>query len=230
VSREFADALRPTLSIEGDTRPFPVRRIWCVGRNYAEHAREMGADPDREPPFFFGKPADAVTPGGTLAFPRATSDLHHEVELAVALGGHGRDLTPEAAGSLIFGYALALDMTRRDLQAEAKRLARPWDMGKGFDQSCPIGPIRPADSPAPPRQGRLSLAVNGQVRQHGDVAEMIWSLSECVAALSRLVDLMPGDVLLTGTPAGVGSVRPGDLLEARCDLAPSLSVTYAGEA
>ncbi len=163
--------------------------------------------------------------GGKLSFPIATKDLHHEVELAVALKGGGRQLSADAAQALIFGYAVALDMTRRDLQAEAKRLARPWDMAKGFDQSCPISALRPASAPTALR-GELSLSVNGAMRQRGDLSDMIWSPSECLAVLSTLVELRAGDLLLTGTPAGVGSVAAGDVLEAQCALTPSLQVQY----
>jgi fumarylpyruvate hydrolase len=218
---------RATIPIEGSRDVFPVRRIFCVGRNYAEHAREMGGDPNREPPFFFSKPADAVVPlGGRLNFPMATSDLHHEVELAVALKGGGRQLSVAAAQALIFGYAVALDMTRRDLQAEAKRLARPWDMAKGFDQSCPIGALRPAASAASALRGPLQLSVNGAIRQRGDLSDMIWSPAECLGVLSTLVELRAGDLLLTGTPAGVGPVAAGDVLEATCALTSTLQVQY----
>ena len=218
---------RATIPVEGSQELFPVRRIFCVGRNYAEHAREMGGDPNREPPFFFTKPADALVPmGGKLNFPIATKDLHHEVELAVALKGGGRQLSADAAETLIFGYAVALDMTRRDLQAEAKRLARPWDMAKGFDQSCPISALRPTASPA--LRGELKLSVNGEVRQRGDLSDMIWSPSECLAVLSTFVELRAGDLLLTGTPAGVGAVAAGDVLEAKCALTPALQVQYLG--
>ena len=218
---------RATIPIEGSQAGFPVRRIFCVGRNYVEHAREMGGDPNREPPFFFAKPADAVVPmGGNLHFPMATQNLHHEVELAVALKGGGRQLTAAAAQGLIFGYAVALDMTRRDLQAEAKRLARPWDMAKGFDQSCPIGALRPAAPASIALSGELELSVNGVIRQRGDLSDMIWTPGECLAALSTLVELRAGDVLLTGTPAGVGPVAAGDLLEARCAITPALHVQY----
>ncbi len=220
---------RATIPVEGTHELFPVRRIFCVGRNYAEHAREMGGDPNREPPFFFTKPADAIVPmGGTLSFPVATKDLHHEVELAVALEGGGSQLSAEAAQKLIFGYAVALDMTRRDLQAEAKRLARPWDMAKGFDQSCPIGALRPAASASTALRGELLLSVNGEMRQRGDLSDMIWSPGECLAVLSTLVELRAGDLLLTGTPAGVGPVAAGDVLEARCALTPALQVHYLG--
>src|SRR5258708_21616538 len=169
---------RATIPVEGSHELFPVRRIFCVGRNYAEHAREMGGDPNREPPFFFTKPADALVPmGGKLSFPIATKDLHYEVELAVALKGDGRHLAADAAQALIFGYAVALDMPRRDPQAEAKRLARPWDMAKGFDQSCPISALRPASAPTALR-GALSLSVNGAMRHRGDLSYMIWSPRE----------------------------------------------------
>src|ERR1700676_572338 len=218
---------RATFPVEGTNELFPVRRIFCVGRNYAEHAREMGGDPNREPPFFFTKPADALVPmGGKLSFPIATKDLHHEVDLAVALKGGGRQLTADAAEALIFGYAVALDMTRRDLQAEAKRLARPWDMAKGFDQYCPISALRPAASASTALRGELKLSVNGEIRQHGDLSDMIWSPGECLAVLSTLVELRAGDLLLTGTPAGVGPVAAGDVLEARGALTPGLQVHF----
>ena len=218
---------RATVPVEGSHGLFPVRRIFCVGRNYAEHAREMGADPNREPPFFFTKPADALVPmGGKLSFPVATRDLHHEVKLVVALKGGGRQLSADAAPALIFGYAVALDMTRRDLQAEAKRLARPWDMAKGFDQSCPISALRPAASASAALRGELLLSVNGETRQRGDLSDMIWSPSECLAVLSTMVELRAGDLLLTGTPAGVGPVAAGDVLQATCALTPALQVQY----
>src|SRR6267154_3587197 len=203
----FEPPIVPSVAVAEMKARLPVRRIFCVGRNYAEHAREMGGDTNREPPFFFTKPADALVPmGGKLSFPIATKDLHYEVELAVALKGGGRQLSADAAQALIFGYAVALDMTRRDLQAEAKRLARPWDMAKGFDQSCPISALRPAASASTALRGELLLSVNGEVRQRGDLSDMIWSPSECLAVLSTLVELRAGDLLLTGTPAGVGAV------------------------
>jgi fumarylpyruvate hydrolase len=223
----FPPPLTPAIAIEGTGLFFPVRRIWCVGRNYAEHAREMGGDALREPPFFFGKPPDAVVPGGgDLPYPAATNELHHEVELAVAIRGGGSDIAVEDAHRHVFGCALALDMTRRDLQAEAKRMARPWDMAKGFDQSCPISAIRSADRIGDMGAGQIWLAINGEERQRGNISDMIWSVAECIAALSELVRLAPGDLLLTGTPAGVGPVAPGDLLEARCDLTPALTLKY----
>ncbi len=217
----------PAIPIAGSSQLFPVRRIWCVGRNYAEHAREMGSDPTREPPFFFAKPGDAVVPfGGVLAYPAATLDLHHEVELAVAIGKGGRDIGAADAAGHIFGYAVALDMTRRDLQAEAKRTARPWDMAKGFDQSCPISAIRTDIDAASFASARICLSVGGEVRQTAQLGDMIWSVEECVAALSRLVELQPGDLLLTGTPAGVGPVSAGEQLEAVCEGIGELQVEY----
>jgi fumarylpyruvate hydrolase len=218
----------PVLPVAGTGATFPVRRIWCVGRNYAEHAREMGADPQREVPFFFAKPSDAVVPlGGTLPFPKATHDLHHEVELAVAIGVAGNDIEPGAALDHVFGYAVALDMTRRDLQSEAKRTGRPWDMGKGFDQSCPISAIKRARDIGHPSSGPITLAVNDVEKQKGDLDQMIWSVADCIAALSRLVTIAPGDLLLTGTPAGVGPVMPGDILKADCVGVGTLKVVYA---
>lgn len=223
----FPQADQPAIPIHGDTRLFPVRRIWCVGRNYEDHAREMGGDPEREPPFFFAKPADAVVPeGGELGFPCATSDLQYEAELAVAISGYGSSLNVEEARSLVFGYAVALDMTRRDIQAEAKRSSRPWDMAKGFDRSCPISPIRTVAEAGYLMAGRLHLDVNGQRRQETDLKNMIWSIEECLVALSRLVEIRPGDILLTGTPAGVGTVHRGDQLHAVCEKVGQLSVTY----
>jgi fumarylpyruvate hydrolase len=193
---------------------FPVRRIFCVGRNYAAHAREMGGDPNREPPFFFTKPADAILTGGAdMPYPPATQDLHHEVELVVAIGTGGADIAEAAASAHIWGYAAGIDMTRRDLQGEAKKLGRPWDMGKGFDHSAPIGELVPAKELGKYKDGHILLNVNGVARQEGDIADMIWSVAEVIAALSRLVRLEPGDLIFTGTPEGVAAVRPGDVLE-----------------
>ena len=193
---------------------FPVRRIFCVGRNYAAHAREMGSDPDREPPFFFTKPADAVLAGGAdMPYPPATSLLHHEMELVVALGSGGADIAVAEALGHVWGYAAGLDMTRRDLQNAAKQAGKPWDMGKGFDHSAPIGDIVPAASVADPTRGRIALAVNGVVRQQGDLSDLIWSVAETVAFLSGLVRLAAGDLIFTGTPEGVAAVQRGDLLE-----------------
>lgn len=193
---------------------FPVRRVYCVGRNYAEHAREMGGDPAREEPFFFAKPADALVVGGAaIPYPPATGDLHHEMELVVAIGTGGANIPVSAALGHVFGYAAGLDMTRRDLQAAAKKAGRPWDMAKGFDFSAPIGTIAPATDTGHPGTGAIRLTVNGRVRQEADLADMIWSVPEIVAALSRLVTLAAGDLVFTGTPAGVGPVVRGDRLE-----------------
>ncbi|MCS6855079.1 MAG: fumarylacetoacetate hydrolase family protein [Elioraea sp.] len=220
---------QPALPVFGTDLLFPVRRIWCVGRNYAEHAREMGHDPDREPPFFFAKPADAiVASGATIPFPMATEELHHEIELVVAIGKGGVAIDPARALEHVFGYAVGLDMTRRDRQAEAKRLSRPWEIGKAFDRSAPMSAIAPASRIGHPARGAVVLAVNGEIRQAGDLAQQIWSVAETIAHLSRLVELAPGDVVMTGTPAGVGPVRPGDRLEGRIEAVGELSVTYAG--
>ncbi|MGB3425528.1 MAG: fumarylacetoacetate hydrolase family protein [Castellaniella sp.] len=206
-----------TVAVQGTTARFPVRRIYCVGRNYAEHAREMG-DSGREPPFFFAKPADAVLnvaegAEGVLPYPPLTQDLHHEVELVAALGSGGRDLTPEQAAACIWGYAIGLDMTRRDLQGAAKKAGRPWETGKAFDHSAPIGPLHPAASAGAMARGAITLSVNGQPRQSGDLSDMIWSVPEAIAYLSTLFELRAGDLIYTGTPAGVGAVVAGDLLE-----------------
>lgn len=193
---------------------FPVRRLFCIGRNYADHAREMGADPDREPPFFFTAWAETVAPGGgTLPYPPGTADYHHEVELVVAIGGSGRDVRPEDALALVFGYAVGLDMTRRDLQTVAKKAGRPWDAGKNVERSKPVGVIRPATG-FDPGAGAMALTVNGDLRQSGDLSGQIWSVSEVIAHVSSLYRLEPGDLIFTGTPAGVGPVAPGDALVA----------------
>ena len=193
---------------------FPVRRIFCVGRNYAEHVREMGGDPTREAPFFFTKPADAVLTGGAgMPYPPRTSDLHHEMELVAAIGNGGSDIRPGEALRHVYGYAAGLDMTRRDLQNEAKKAGRPWDMSKGFDFSAPIGEIVPASRIGHPARGSIELKVNGKTRQSSDLNRMIWSVAETVAYLSGLVRLAPGDLIFTGTPEGVAAVSRGDLLE-----------------
>lgn len=216
-----------TVPVEGSDSAFPVARVFCVGRNYAEHTVEMGHDPDREPPFFFTKPADAVVPGGgTLPFPSATDDLHHEIELVVALGTGGTDLPPERALAHVFGYAIGLDMTRRDLQAEAKKAGRPWDMAKGFDRSAPMGGIRPVSMIGHPTEGAIWLRVGGESRQEGDLAQQIWKVPETIAYLSTLIELRPGDLIMTGTPRGVGRVLPGDRLEGHIERVGGLSVTY----
>ncbi len=220
----------PAIPVAGTDTLFPVRRIWCVGRNFAEHAREMGHDPNREPPFFFAKPADAIVlSGATIPFPPATADLHHEIELVVAIGKAGAAIDEAAALDHVFGYAVGLDMTRRDRQAEAKKLQRPWEIGKAFDQSCPITPISPASRIGHPAKGAIWLKVNGAIRQQGDLAQQIWSVPETIAYLSRLVALAPGDLIMTGTPAGVGAVKPGDRLEGHVDGVGDLAIAYAAE-
>ena len=193
---------------------FPVRRIFCVGRNYAEHAREMGADPDRELPFFFCKPADAlVINGADTPYPSMTSNLHHEMELVVAIGLGGHDIPEATALGHVWGYAAGLDMTRRDLQNAAKKEGKPWDMGKGFDASAPIGTLVPASRFPDPTKGKIELKVNGATRQVSDLSKLIWSVAETIAYLSKLVALAPGDLIFTGTPEGVAAVKQGDLLE-----------------
>ncbi|KDB08524.1 fumarylacetoacetate (FAA) hydrolase [Burkholderia sp. lig30] len=202
---------RPSVEIEQSSARFPVRRVFCVGRNYAEHAREMGADPDREPPFFFSKPADAVVPArGTIPYPPLTADLHHEIELVIAIGRGGRSIEPADALSRVWGYGVGVDLTRRDLQAQAKKLGRPWDWAKGFDASGPVTPLRPAAATGHPARGRIWLAVNGDVRQQGDLADMIWAVPDIVSYVSQAVELQAGDLIFTGTPAGVGALQPGD--------------------
>jgi fumarylpyruvate hydrolase len=216
------------LPIDGDERRFPVRRIYCVGRNYAAHAREMGHDPDREPPFFFTKPADAlVVGGGTIPYPPATKDLHHEVELVAALGKGGADIAEAQALDHVFGYAVGIDLTRRDLQAEAKELRRPWDMAKAFDRSAPCSALRPAAQIGHPERNPIRLLVNGQVRQESTLAHHIWSVAETVAYLSGLVELAPGDLIFMGTPEGVAAVRRGDVLEASVEGVGEFRVTIA---
>jgi fumarylpyruvate hydrolase len=217
-----------TLPVEGEARRFPVRRVFCVGRNYAAHAREMGHDPDREPPFFFTKPADALVPGGgTIPYPPATSDLHHEVELVAALGKGGADIPQAQALDHVFGYAVGIDLTRRDLQAEAKKLARPWDMAKAFDHSAPISALRPAVQIGHPERSPIRLAVNGEVRQASTLAHHIWSVAETIAYLSGLVELAPGDLIFMGTPEGVAAVQRGDRLAASIEGVGELEVTIA---
>jgi fumarylpyruvate hydrolase len=198
----------PSLVIADSTERFPVRRIFCVGQNYADHAREMGSDPERQPPFFFTKPADAVVDSGLhLPFPTKTQNLHHEVELVIALGRGGVDVRPADAVSMIFGFAVGIDLTRRDLQAEAKKAGRPWDMAKGFDHSAPMGPLRRG---IPPREGVIGLSIDGKARQAGDLSDMIWSVADIIAFLSTYVAVAAGDLIFTGTPAGVGPIQRGE--------------------
>jgi fumarylpyruvate hydrolase len=229
MSYVFPPAPPVALPVDGTDAAFPVARVFCVGRNYADHAVEMGHDPDREPPFFFMKPASAVVPpdGGPLPFPVATEDLHHEIELVVALGAGGESIPGGAALEHVFGYTIGLDMTRRDLQAKAKEMGRPWDMGKGFDRSAPMGVLRPVSAIGHPAAGAISLRVNGEPRQSGDLAQQIWKVPETIAYLSTLVELQAGDLIMTGTPAGVGRVVPGDILEGHIDGVGELRAEYA---
>ena len=215
-----------TVPVVGRDAVFPVARVFCVGRNYAEHAIEMGHDPDREPPFFFMKPADAVVPPGRLPFPTQTQDLHFEVELVVALGKGGREIPEDEALDHVFGYAVGLDMTRRDMQAEAKKLSRPWDMSKGFDQSAPTGPMRAADEIGHPERGAVWLRVNDELRQEGDLDQQIWKVPETISYLSTLVALRAGDLIMTGTPKGVGRAEPGDHLHGHIDGVGDVTVRY----
>jgi fumarylpyruvate hydrolase len=207
---------RTSLPVAGETGRFPVRRVFCVGRNYAEHTREMGEDPTRSPPIFFTKPADAVLPeGGEVPYPPATADLHHEVELVVALKGGGRGISTTRALDAVYGYAVGIDLTRRDLQAKAKKAGEPWDAAKGFDLGAPVGVLSPLESlDGHPTRGPIRLSVNGRVRQNGDLSQMIWSVPEIIHHLSALWELQAGDLIFTDTPSGVGPCGPGDRLEA----------------
>ena len=203
---------QPSLPIIGSKDRFPVRRIYCVGQNYAAHAREMGSNPDQEPPFFFSKPADAlVADGATIPYPPGTENLHHEAELVVAIGTGGTSIPRETALAHVWGYAVGNDLTRRDLQAAAKKIGRPWDMSKGFDNSAPCAPLHPASSTGHLTSGAINLTVNGETRQSSNLSDLIWSVADVIAYLSTLVDLMPGDLIFTGTPEGVGPLVPGDI-------------------
>jgi fumarylpyruvate hydrolase len=202
-----------SLAITGDSKRFPINRIFCVGRNYSDHAREMGHDPDREPPFFFMKPASTiVTDGADFPYPPLSKDVHHEIEMVVALGKGGANIKPEAALDHVFGYGVGLDMTRRDLQGEAKKMGRPWDTGKAFDAAAPCGPLVPSAKIGHPSSGAVTLTVNGKPRQTGDLRELIWNVPDTIAYLSTLFTLEPGDLIFSGTPAGVAAVQRGDVL------------------
>lgn len=228
----FAPAPVVAVPVAETGQRYCVHRIYCVGRNYEAHAREMGHDPDREPPFFFTKPADAVlyvAPGttGEFPYPSRSSNVHFEMELVVAIGKGGRDIPAEHAREHIYGYALGLDMTRRDLQAEAKKLGRPWDVAKGFDLSAPLGPIHRTSTVGHIERGAIWLDVNGANQQRADVAQMIWSIDETIAYLSTLYELQPGDLIFTGTPEGVGAVAKGDLMTGGVDGLGQFSVRVA---
>lgn len=221
-------ASRPTVAVAGLELRFPVRRIFCVGRNYPEHAREMGAADERAPPFFFMKPADAVVESGSeVPFPSRTSNLHHEIELVVALGRGGRDLRPGSALELVYGYSVGNDLTRRDVQAKLKDERKPWDVSKGFDHAAPLAPIVPAAKIGHPDSGRIWLEVNGRLRQNGDLAAMIWSVPELIVELSTWFELAAGDLIFTGTPAGVGPLQPGDRVRGGVDGVGELMHTMA---
>jgi len=220
---------QPTIPIVGRTDRFPVRRIYCIGRNYAAHAREMGSDPTREPPFFFQKPSDAiqfVPPGQTVdhPYPTLTKNYHYEIELVAALHKGGKDIPLETALQHVFGYAVGLDMTRRDLQAAMKKEEKPWEIGKSFDKSAPIGPLHPASSIGSFTEGKIWLKVNGQVKQSSDLKNMIWSVAEQISNLSKAFELMPGDIIYSGTPENVGPVVRGDVMEGYIERLPSISL------
>jgi fumarylpyruvate hydrolase len=217
-----------SLPVRGTTQLFPVHRIYCVGRNYAEHAIEMGHDPKREMPFFFQKNSDSLVPdGGKFPYPDRSTDVHHELELVVALAKGGKDIKPETALEHIFGYAVGLDMTRRDLQGEAKKLGRPWEVGKAFEHAAPCSAILRASEIGHPAKGTVWLDVNGQRRQTGDLAQLIWSVPEIIGHLSALFELRPGDLIFTGTPAGVGPVKRGDRLHGGVEGVGELRIEVA---
>jgi fumarylpyruvate hydrolase len=225
----------PSVPVAGTNQRFPVRHIFCVGRNYAEHAKEMGGDATREPPFFFTKAADAIVPVvppavGRVAYPMATKNYHHELELVVAIGKSGVNVAAADAQALVFGYAVGLDMTRRDLQNDMREKKRPWDIGKSFAQAAPIAPIHPIAQTGPLTRGEIVLDVNGAARQRGDLSDMIWDVPHMIEFLSRLYRLEPGDLVFTGTPAGVGPVVVGDRLDGRiAGLTPLSIEIVAGE-
>lgn len=216
----------PVVSIPVDGGgDFPVRRVYCIGRNYAAHAIEMGHDPNREAPFFFQKNPDNLDPSGEFPYPSQSSDVHHEVELVIALKSGGKNIPVDAAPDHVFGYAVSLDMTRRDLQSEAKKTGRPWEIGKAFERSGPVGPLKPVSAVGHRDQGRIELKVNGKVTQEGDLNQMIWKVPEMISYLSEYFELAPGDIIMSGTPSGVGPVNRGDKMEASIEGLGSLSVS-----
>ena len=222
----------PAVPVAGGADRFPVRHIYCVGRNYAEHAKEMGGDASKEPPFFFTKPADAVVPVvppavGTIAYPLATKNYHHEIELVVAIGSRGVKVAAEHALGLVWGYAVGLDMTRRDLQNDMREKKRPWDIGKSFAQAAPIAPIHPVAQTGHLAKGAIRLDVNGARRQQGDLADMIWAVPHTIAFLSTYYELLPGDLIFSGTPSGVAAVVAGDRLDGHIDGLTPLSIVIA---
>ncbi len=214
-----------SVEVSGSEDRFPVRRIYCVGRNYAEHVKEMGAD-DREPPFFFQKPADAIVAnGGEFPYPPKSDNVHHEIELVVAIGTGGKDIPVDHALDHIFGYGVGIDMTRRDLQGQAKKMGRPWDVGKAFDHAAPCTAIVPVEKIGHPDKGSIWIKVNGEIRQKGDLSEQIWNVPEALSYLSSLFEMFPGDLIYTGTPAGVGPVKPGDVMEGGIDGIGEIKIT-----
>ncbi len=225
------EPLAPVLAATSTGDQFPVRRVICVGRNYAAHAREMGRDPDREPPFFFTAWAETVVPSGPIAYPTETANYHYEAELVVAIGKGGRDIAPEVALDHVWGYAAGLDMTRRDLQLDARAQGRPWDTGKNVEQSSPLGLIHKAgDGGFDPSKGAITLTVNGETKQEADLADLIWPVADIIAVASRLWKLEPGDLIYTGTPAGVGAVVEGDAIVVEIAGLTSLDVTIGPKA
>jgi len=225
----FPPSPTPSVAVQGRPERFAVHRIYCVGRNYADHAREMGHDPDREPPFFFSKPADAVfepATQGALPWPLATQDLHHEVEWVIALGAPLQQATPAQAAAAIWGHGVGIDLTKRDLQAQAKAGGKPWDVAKGFDHAAVIGALLPLQGELPAR-GAITLSVNGQPRQQGDLAQLIWSVPELLARLSEFYALQAGDLIYTGTPAGVAALKPGDVVDCAITGLPALRLELA---
>jgi len=232
MSIEYVIPPAPQAAVEvaGSNKLFPVRRIWCVGRNYLEHIKEMGQD-EREPPFFFAKPADAIVhDGGTVPYPPLTNDLHHEVEMVVALKSGGRNIPKDKALDCVWGYGVGIDLTRRDLQIASRNIKRPWEIGKAFDGSAPCGPLRPASEIGHPKKGRISLKVNGEVKQDGDLEQMIWNVPEIIWKLSEIIELAAGDIIMTGTPAGVSALQPGHKLECEVDGVGKVSVTIGPKA
>ena len=223
---KFAIDMPPvvTLPVVGSDAVFPVRRVYCIGRNYAAHAVEMGHDPDREPPFFFQKNPDNLDVSGEFPYPPHSSDVHHEVEMAVALKSGGVNIPLEEANSHVYGYGISIDMTRRDLQGTAKKMGRPWEIGKAFERSAPAGPLHPVTETGILDHGRVSLSVNGELRQEGDLNQMIWKVPEMISHLSEYFELAGGDVILSGTPAGVAAVKRGDVMTMRIDGLGSMDV------
>ena len=218
-------APQAAIAVAETDKVFPVRRIWCVGRNYIEHIREMGQD-ERAPPFFFAKPADAIVPhGGTVPYPSLTKDMHHEVELVVALKSGGRNIPVSKANDCIYGYAVGIDLTRRDLQIASRDLKRPWEIGKAFDHSAPCGALVEASKIGHPTKGKITLRCNGKLRQDGDLNQLIWNVSEIISNLSEMVELAPGDIIMTGTPSGVAATVAGDKLECEIEGVGKLTVT-----